>query len=49
VQEFEQQFLSLLHAEHGALLKAIRDEKALSDASEKKLVEILDAFVKRFA
>jgi F-type H+-transporting ATPase subunit alpha len=49
VQDFEKEFLRSLHADHGALLKAIRDEKALSDANEKKLVEILDAFSKKFA
>jgi F-type H+-transporting ATPase subunit alpha len=49
VQEFEKDFLNHLHGDHAELLKTIRDEKALSDATEKKLVSILDAFVKRFA
>ncbi|NWG72670.1 MAG: F0F1 ATP synthase subunit alpha, partial [Parvularculaceae bacterium] len=49
VQDFEKEFLRHLHGEHGALLKAIREEKALSDANEKKLVSILEAFSKKFA
>jgi len=48
VQDFEKEFLRRLRTDHGALLQAIRDEKALSDANEKKLVEILDAFSKKF-
>jgi F-type H+-transporting ATPase subunit alpha len=49
VQDFEKGLLSHLHADHGALLRTVRDEKALSDASEKQLIAILDAFAKRFA
>ncbi|MGE0408533.1 MAG: F0F1 ATP synthase subunit alpha [Amphiplicatus sp.] len=49
VREFEQELLRHLHADHAGLLKTIREEKALSDATEKKLAEILDAFVKKFA
>ncbi len=49
VQDFEKGLLGHLHADHAALLKTIRDEKALSDASEKQLIALLDAFVKRFA
>ncbi|MEQ1930028.1 MAG: F0F1 ATP synthase subunit alpha [Parvularculaceae bacterium] len=49
VQDFEKEFLRHLHADHGALLKTIREEKALSDASEKTLVGILDVFARKFA
>jgi len=49
VQEFEKEFLRHLHADHAELLKAIRTEKALSEANEKKLISILDAFAKKFA
>ncbi|MEQ8936475.1 MAG: F0F1 ATP synthase subunit alpha, partial [Amphiplicatus sp.] len=49
VQEFEKEFLRHLHADHADLLKTIRDEKAMSDATEKKLVEILGSFSKKFA
>ncbi|MBY0421721.1 MAG: F0F1 ATP synthase subunit alpha, partial [Parvularculaceae bacterium] len=49
VQDFEKGLLGHLHADHAALLKTIRDEKALSDASEKQLIAILDAYSKRFA
>ncbi|HXI86770.1 MAG TPA: F0F1 ATP synthase subunit alpha, partial [Parvularculaceae bacterium] len=48
-QDFEKELLRHLHGEQGALLKTIRDEKALSEATEKKLAEVLDAFAKRFA
>ncbi len=49
VGAFEEELLRLLSAEHGALLSSIRDSKKLSDEDEKKLTEILDAFVKKFA
>jgi len=49
VGHFERELLRHLHADHGDLLKAIREEKALSEANEKKLAEILDVFAKRFA
>jgi F-type H+-transporting ATPase subunit alpha len=49
VQEFEKEFLRLLHAEHGALLKSVREEKTLSDENEKKLAAVLDGFAKKFA
>ena len=48
VQEFEKELLRHLRGDHADLLKAIRDEKTLSDANEKKLAGILDAFVKKF-
>ncbi len=49
VQDFEKEFLRHLHADHAALLKAIRDTGKLEKADEAKLVGILDAFVKKFA
>ncbi len=49
VQDFEKEFLRNLHADHGALLKTIRDTGKLDKAEEDKLVAVLDAFVKKFA
>ncbi len=49
VGAFEEEFLRLLNSEHGALLSSIRDSKKLSEDDEKKLTEILDVFVKKFA
>ncbi len=49
VGAFEEELLRLLSAEHGTLLSSIRDSKKLSEDDEKKLTEILDAFVKKFA
>ncbi len=49
VGEFEREFLRLLHGDHEALLTAIRTEKKVSDESEKKLTEVLDAFSKNFS
>jgi F-type H+-transporting ATPase subunit alpha len=49
VQDFEKELLRHLHADHAGVLKTIREEKALSEETEKKLVEILDAFSKKFA
>jgi F-type H+/Na+-transporting ATPase subunit alpha len=49
VGAFEEELLRLLNSEHGALLSSIRDSKKLSDEDEKKLTEILDVFVKKFA
>ncbi|MEZ5921450.1 MAG: F0F1 ATP synthase subunit alpha [Parvularculaceae bacterium] len=49
VQDFEKEFLRDLHGAHGDLLARIRDTGKLDENDEKKLVEILDAFVKKFA
>jgi F-type H+/Na+-transporting ATPase subunit alpha len=49
VTEYEGKLLSWMHAEHGDLLKAIRDSKDLSDDSRKALVTALDTFGKTFA
>jgi len=49
IGRFEAGFLSLMKAKHADLLQAIRDEKTISDATEKKLRSILDAYVKSFA
>ena len=48
VGKFEQQFLLHMRDQGKDLLETIRSEKALSDASEKKLVETLDSFAKSF-
>jgi F-type H+/Na+-transporting ATPase subunit alpha len=48
VGKFEAEFLRHLRGEGKELLDTIRDEKALSDASEKKLVDALDSFAAGF-
>ncbi len=48
VGRFEAEFLRHMRGDGKALLETIRDEKALSDASEKKLVETLDSFAAGF-
>ncbi len=49
VQEFEAEWVRKLHADHGDILKSIRDSGKLDEATEKKLTEALDAFSKSFA
>ena len=49
VTRFEEAFLSEMRAGHGDILKAVRDELELSEATEAKLASILDSFVKTFA
>ena len=49
VGKFEEQFLLHMRGDGQELLETIRSEKALSDESEKKLTETLDAFSKAFA
>jgi F-type H+-transporting ATPase subunit alpha len=49
VTKFEQDLLRLLRDEGQDILSAIRTEKVLSEASEKKLVEFLDKFAKGFS
>jgi F-type H+-transporting ATPase subunit alpha len=48
VGKFEAEFLRHMRGDGKALLDTIRDEKALSDASEKKLVDALDSFAASF-
>jgi F-type H+-transporting ATPase subunit alpha len=48
VTKFEQDLLRLLREDGKDILAAIRTEKALSEATEKKLVEFLDKFAKSF-
>jgi F-type H+-transporting ATPase subunit alpha len=48
VGRFEQQFLDHMRGPGSAILDTIRTEKALSDETEKKLVDTLDAFAKGF-
>ena len=49
VGRFEEEFLRHVHGEHAELLKAIRDERKMSDESEAKLKDILTNFTKNFA
>jgi F-type H+-transporting ATPase subunit alpha len=49
VTKFEQDLLRLLRDEGQDILSTIRTEKALSEATEKKLVEFLDKFAKGFS
>ena len=49
IQRFEQQLLAEMRSTHKAVLDAIRVEKEISKATEEKLTQILDAFVKSFA
>jgi F-type H+-transporting ATPase subunit alpha len=49
VQEFEAEWLRKLHADHGGILKAIRESGKLEEDVEKKLKSALDAFSKNFA
>ncbi|MBE3589756.1 MAG: F0F1 ATP synthase subunit alpha [Firmicutes bacterium] len=49
VQEFERGLLSFLRAERPEILKAIREEKQISDATEAKLREAIETFKKGFA
>ena len=49
VTRFEQEFLSDVRANHGALLDEIRTAQELSDESDKALTAILDEFAKKFA
>ena len=48
VTKFEQDLLRLLRDQGQDILGAIRTDKALSEATEKKLVEFLDKFAKGF-
>jgi F-type H+-transporting ATPase subunit alpha len=48
VNKFEQDLLRLLRDQGKDILDAIRTEKAISEATEKKLVEFLDKFAKSF-
>jgi F-type H+-transporting ATPase subunit alpha len=49
VGEYERELLRHLHSEHSDLLKTIRDSGKLDDAAEKKLIDLLDVFTKKFA
>ncbi len=49
VQEFEAEWLRKLHADHGDILKSIRDTGKLDEDTEKKLTEALETFTKSFA
>lgn len=44
----EKSFLEFLHSRHRPLMKKIKDEKAISDESEKTLKAIIEEFIKTF-
>ena len=49
IGRYEQGLLRLMHDKHAGVVAAIRDEKAISDATDAKLREILGAYTKSFA
>ena len=49
IQRFEEKLLGEMRGTHKAVLDAIRTEKELSKATDEKLTQILDAFVKSFS
>ena len=49
VTRFENEFLSDMRANHGALLEEIRTSQQMSDESDKAVTAILDDFSKKFA
>jgi len=49
ITRFEVAFLTEMRNKHKDVLKAIRDEQKISDATEKKLHDILEKFSKAFA
>jgi F-type H+-transporting ATPase subunit alpha len=49
VNRFEQQYLDDLRAKGGDILEAIRNDKQLTEETEKKLASFLDDFSKKFA
>jgi len=49
IGDFERELLSEMKAKAPEILTTIRDEKAISDATEGKLKEFMDAFAKNFA
>ena len=48
VGRYEDELLRHLHSEHAALLKAIREEKKLSDENEAKLKALIETFTANF-
>jgi len=48
VNRFEVALLERVRAEHSDLLSAIRDEGEISDDSDKKLKDVIEAFIKNF-
>jgi F-type H+/Na+-transporting ATPase subunit alpha len=49
IGRYEQELLRHIRGSHADLLAVIRDEKAISDATEARLREVLGAFTKSFA
>ena len=48
VSKFENELMNLIKSSHKDILKSIRDEKALSDATEEKLKQAIEEFLKTF-
>jgi F-type H+/Na+-transporting ATPase subunit alpha len=49
VGKFEHELLISLRDQHANILDQIRSEKALSQATEKQLIEVIDGFARSFA
>jgi len=49
IGRYEQQLLTTLRTDHAAILEAISSEKAISDSTEKALIDVLDTFTKNFS
>jgi F-type H+-transporting ATPase subunit alpha len=49
VQRYESELLAYAHANHADLLKTIRDEKKLTDDTEAKVKDVIEAFGKTFS
>ena len=49
VTRFEEAFLGEIRAAHGDILKVVREEQEISEATEAKLTSVLDSFAKTFA
>ena len=49
VGKFEQAFLAHMRSSGSGILDSIRSQKAISDETEKQLIDVLDSFTKNFA
>jgi F-type H+-transporting ATPase subunit alpha len=49
VNDFEEKFLSAIRDQGQDILKAIREEKDLSEETDEKLKKFLEDFVKKYA
>ena len=48
ISKFETDLMNLIKSSHKDILKSIRDEKALTDATEEKLKKAIEEFLKTF-